>query len=124
MKVLILGAEAHEHALAWAVKKSERVTEVVCAPGNGGMAQMARCLPVNVGDLEAMVALVEAERPELTVVGPEVPLSLGIVDVLGRSGVSEHLGRRRMLRCWRRARALRSAFCSGIRFPRRLMRCA
>jgi phosphoribosylamine--glycine ligase len=86
MKVLILGAGGREHALAWAVKKSERVTEVVCAPGNGGMAQMARCLPVNVGDLDAMVALVEAERPELTVVGPEVPLSLGIVDVLTERG--------------------------------------
>ena len=86
MKVLILGAGGREHALAWAVKKSERVTQVVCAPGNGGMAQIARCLPVNVNDLAEMTALVEAERPELTIVGPEVPLSLGIVDVLIERG--------------------------------------
>jgi phosphoribosylamine---glycine ligase len=86
MKVLILGAGGREHALAWAVKKSERVTEVVCAPGNGGIAQIARCLPVNVNDLDSMVALVVAEQPELIVVGPEVPLSLGIVDVLTERG--------------------------------------
>ncbi len=86
MKVLIFGAGGREHALAWAVKKSERVTEVVCAPGNGGMAQMARCVPVSVTDLDAMVALVVAEQPELTIVGPEVPLSLGIVDELTLRG--------------------------------------
>ena len=86
MKVLILGAGGREHALAWAARKSARVTEVVCAPGNGGMAQVARCVPVNVSDLAAMVALVEAERPGLTVVGPEVPLSLGIVDALQAKG--------------------------------------
>jgi phosphoribosylamine---glycine ligase len=86
MKVLILGAGGREHALAWAVRKSARVTEVVCAPGNGGMAQIARCVPVNVSDLAAMVALAEAERPDLTVVGPEIPLSLGIVDALQAKG--------------------------------------
>lgn len=94
MKVLILGAGGREHAIAWAVLRSARVTEVVCAPGNGGMATMAtqnasqtvRCVPVNVGDLDAMVALVEAERPDLTIVGPELPLSLGIVDALTARG--------------------------------------
>ena len=82
MKVLILGSGGREHALAWAVKKSPRVTEVVCAPGNGGMAQISRCVPVNLSQLDSMIALVEAESPDLTVVGPEVPLSLGIVDAL------------------------------------------
>src|ERR1700744_608806 len=86
MKVLIFGAGGREHALAWSIKKSERVTEVVCAPGNGGMAQIARCVPVNVNDLDSMIALVVAEQPELTIVGPEVPLSLGIVDVLTERG--------------------------------------
>jgi phosphoribosylamine--glycine ligase len=87
MKVLILGSGGREHALAWAVARSQRVTEVVCAPGNGGMAQGARCVPVNVKDLEAMVGLVEAERPDLTIVGPELPLSLGIVDALAERGI-------------------------------------
>jgi len=87
MKVLILGSGGREHALAWAIKKSKRVTEVVCAPGNGGMALMGRCVPADLGELESMVAVVEAERPDLTVVGPELPLSLGIVDALRERGM-------------------------------------
>lgn len=86
MKVLILGSGGREHALAWAIRRSPRVTEVVCAPGNGGMAALARCVPANVGSMESMIALVEAERPDLTVVGPELPLSLGIVDALTQRG--------------------------------------
>ncbi|MGA2571443.1 MAG: phosphoribosylamine--glycine ligase [Terracidiphilus sp.] len=86
MKVLILGSGGREHALAWAVQRSPRVTEIVCAPGNGGMAQIARCLPVNLNDLTAMIRLAEAEQPGLTVVGPELPLSLGIVDALQERG--------------------------------------
>jgi phosphoribosylamine--glycine ligase len=87
MKVLILGAGGREHALAWAIRRSERVTDVVCAPGNGGMAQTTRCVPVDLKDLDAMVQLVEAEKPGVTVVGPELPLSLGIVDALQAKGL-------------------------------------
>ncbi len=87
MKVLILGSGGREHALAWAVKRSSRVTEVVCAPGNGGMAQIARCVPVDLKNLAAMVRLTESEKPDLTVVGPELPLSLGIVDELQQRGL-------------------------------------
>jgi phosphoribosylamine--glycine ligase len=86
MKVLILGSGGREHALAWAVKHSERVTEVVCAPGNGGIAQLARCLPVDIKDVNSMVRVVEAEQPSLTIVGPELPLSLGVVDALQQKG--------------------------------------
>ena len=87
MKVLILGSGGREHALAWAVKRSERVTEVVCAPGNGGMAQIARCIPADLKDLDSMIAVAVAEQPCLTIVGPEVPLSLGIVDALRERGL-------------------------------------
>lgn len=87
MKVLILGSGGREHALAWAVKRSKRVTEVVCAPGNGGMAQIARCVPVDLKSLDAMVRLAKAEQPGLTIVGPELPLSLGIVDALRERGL-------------------------------------
>ena len=80
MKVLILGSGGREHALAWAVKRSERVTEVVCAPGNGGIGQVARCVPVDLKSVESMVRLALAEKPGLTIVGPELPLALGIVD--------------------------------------------
>jgi len=86
MKVLILGSGGREHALAWAVKRSTRVTEVVCAPGNGGISREARCVPVNLKDVGSMIQLAEAERPDLTIVGPELPLSLGIVDELQERG--------------------------------------
>ncbi|MGA2906588.1 MAG: phosphoribosylamine--glycine ligase [Terracidiphilus sp.] len=87
MKVLIIGSGGREHALAWAVKRSPHVTEVVCAPGNGGMTQIARCIPVDLKNLAAMVRLAEAEKPDLTIVGPELPLSLGIVDELQQRGL-------------------------------------
>ena len=87
MKVLILGSGGREHALAWAVRRNASVTEVVCAPGNGGIAQVARCVPIDLKDVDAMVRLAEAERPDLTIVGPELPLSLGIVDALRQRGL-------------------------------------
>ncbi len=87
MKVLILGSGGREHALAWAAARSPRVTEVVCAPGNGGIAQTARCAPVKLNDLESMVRLAVAERPGLIIVGPELPLSLGVVDALRERGL-------------------------------------
>ncbi len=82
MKVLVIGGGGREHALVWSLKKSSRVTEIVCAPGNGGIAALARCIPVDVANLAALLAVVEHEKPALTVIGPEVPLSLGIVDEL------------------------------------------
>jgi len=87
MKVLILGSGGREHALAWAVSRSPRVSQIVCAPGNGGMAQIARCVPVDLKDVAAMIRLAEAEKPDLTIVGPELPLSLGFVDALRERGL-------------------------------------
>jgi len=87
MKVLIFGSGGREHALAWAVKRNERVTEVVCAPGNGGIAEIARCVPVDLKDLEVLVRVAVEERPDLTIVGPELPLSLGIVDAMHDLGM-------------------------------------
>jgi phosphoribosylamine--glycine ligase len=87
MKVLILGAGGREHALAWAVARSPRITEVVCAPGNGGIAQLARCVSVDLKNIDDMIRLVESEVPGLTIVGPELPLSLGIVDALQSRGL-------------------------------------
>ena len=94
MKVLVIGGGGREHAIVWSLCRSARVTEVVCSPGNAGIAQMrvqngdspVRCVPVNTGDLAAMLSVVQAERPDLTVVGPELPLSLGLVDKLMRKG--------------------------------------
>ena len=86
MKILVIGGGGREHALVWKLAQSPRVTEMLCAPGNGGIAAEARCLPLNVADLEATLALVEAEQPALTIVGPELPLSLGLVDALQARG--------------------------------------
>ncbi len=87
MKVLILGSGGREHALAWAVKRSEKVTEIVCAPGNGGIAEIARCVAVDLKDVDSMVRVALDEQPGLTIVGPELPLSLGIVDALQERGL-------------------------------------
>ncbi|MEO6909535.1 MAG: phosphoribosylamine--glycine ligase, partial [Edaphobacter sp.] len=84
MKVLVIGGGGREHAVVWSLLKSSRVNEVVCAPGNGGISRIARCVPLDVNNLASMVQTVETERPDLTVIGPEVPLSLGIVDELTR----------------------------------------
>jgi phosphoribosylamine--glycine ligase len=87
MKILVIGGGGREHALVWSISKSADVTEVVCAPGNGGISQIARCIPVDVNNLQAMVDVVAIESPALTVVGPEVPLSLGLVDALEQRGM-------------------------------------
>jgi phosphoribosylamine--glycine ligase len=84
MRILVIGGGGREHAIVWSLSKSADVTEIVCAPGNGGIAQIARCISVDVNDLQSMIDVVEAERPALTVVGPEVPLALGLVDALNQ----------------------------------------
>jgi phosphoribosylamine--glycine ligase len=80
MKVLVIGSGGREHALVWKLRQSPRVSEVICAPGNGGIADEAECLPVDVKSVDSLVALASQIRPDLTVVGPELPLMLGVVD--------------------------------------------
>jgi phosphoribosylamine--glycine ligase len=80
MKVLVLGGGGREHALVWKLGQSSRITQLYCAPGNGGMADEAECLPVDLKSLDSMVALGTRLEPDLTVVGPELPLTLGVVD--------------------------------------------
>jgi phosphoribosylamine--glycine ligase len=87
MKVVIFGGGGREHALSWAIAQSPRDPEVVCAPGNAGVAQLARCLPADLASLSSMLAVVAAEQPDLVVIGPELPLSLGLADELARRGI-------------------------------------
>jgi phosphoribosylamine--glycine ligase len=80
MKILVVGGGGREHALVWKLKQSPRVEKIWCAPGNGGISQDAECIPVDAGDVPALVNLAERLRPDLTVVGPELPLVNGISD--------------------------------------------
>ena len=80
MKVLVIGGGGREHALVWRLKESSRVDRVVCAPGNGGILAEAECLAADAGDVGGLVALAERLGPDLTVVGPELPLVRGIAD--------------------------------------------
>jgi phosphoribosylamine--glycine ligase len=80
MKVLLIGGGGREHALEWKLKQSPLVTKIWCAPGNAGIAAEAECVNVDSSDVGAIVALAEKIRPDLTVVGPELPLVNGIAD--------------------------------------------
>lgn len=80
MKILVIGGGAREHAIAWKLCRERDVSGVVCAPGNPGVAAVARCVAADPGKPADMLALAEREAIDLTVVGPELPLSLGIVD--------------------------------------------
>jgi phosphoribosylamine---glycine ligase len=81
MKILVIGSGAREHALAWKLSREPDVTGVICAPGNPGIASVARCLPADVTAPTELLAIAESQGVDLTVVGPEVPLSRGVVDV-------------------------------------------
>lgn len=80
MKVMVIGGGGREHALVWKLAASTRVEKVWCVPGNGGIAGEAECVGADAGDVAALVALAEKNAPDLTVVGPELPLVNGIVD--------------------------------------------
>jgi phosphoribosylamine---glycine ligase len=86
MKVLVIGSGGREHALVWKLRQSPRVSKVYCAPGNGGIADDAECLPANLKSVDSLLALANHVRPDLTVIGPELPLMLGVVDEFTRLG--------------------------------------
>lgn len=87
MKVLVVGSGGREHAICWKLKQSPRVTELYCAPGNAGIGKDAECVPVSAEDIPGIVALAQEKAIDLAVIGPEVPLAMGIVDALEAVGV-------------------------------------
>jgi phosphoribosylamine--glycine ligase len=87
VKVLVVGSGGREHALAWALSRSPRLSELHAAPGNPGIAALASCHPVHADDAASMVALARELRIDLVVVGPEGPLVAGLADELRRSGI-------------------------------------
>ena len=86
MKILVVGGGAREHAFAWKLAGERGVTGVVCAPGNPGIAGSARCIPADVADPRALLDIAIREQVGLTVVGPELPLSVGIADAFAAAG--------------------------------------
>ena len=87
MKVLLIGSGGREHALAWKIDQSDKVSELHCAPGNAGIAEIAACVPVKADDIIGLLGLIDRENYDFVVVGPEQPLTLGIVDALQDRGV-------------------------------------
>lgn len=87
MKVLVVGSGGREHALCWAIAKSKKLTKLYCAPGNGGITQVAECVDIEAEDITAIVQFASHEKIDLVVVGPEVPLVLGLTDKLEAANV-------------------------------------
>lgn len=87
MKVLIIGSGAREHAIAWKVAQSRRVSKIYCAPGNAGIQQIAECINIRDDDIETLLSFAVKEKIDITIVGPEIPLVLGIVDKFEEGGL-------------------------------------
>lgn len=86
MRVLLVGGGAREHALAWKLCRERTVRDLVCAPGNAGIARLARCVPLDVADPGAILDAAAREQVDFTVVGPELPLANGVADVFAAAG--------------------------------------
>ena len=87
MKALVVGGGGREHAICWKLAQSPKVTELYCAPGNGGIAQVAQCVPIKATDVEAMVAWAKEHAMDFVMVAPDDPLALGMVDELAKAGI-------------------------------------
>ena len=87
MKVLLIGSGGREHALAWKLSQSEHVKDLTCAPGNAGISEIAATVPIPADDMIGLLALIGREAYDFVIVGPEVPLALGLVDALQDMGV-------------------------------------
>ena len=87
MKVLVVGGGGREHAIVWALSKSRKVDQLFCAPGNGGIASLAECIPIKATDVEVMVAWAVSHAIDFVVVAPDDPLALGMVDAMEAAGI-------------------------------------
>ena len=87
MKALVVGGGGREHAICWKLAQSPKVTELYCAPGNGGIAQVAQCVPIKATDVEAMVAWAKEHAMDFVMVAPDDPLALGMVDAMEAAGI-------------------------------------
>ena len=87
MKILVVGGGAREHTICWKLKQSKKLAQLYCAPGNAGISQIADCLDIKADELEKLVEFSVNKKIDLVVVGPEVPLVAGLVDMLNEKGI-------------------------------------
>ena len=87
MKVLVVGSGGREHAICWSIAKSSKVTKVFCAPGNAGIGEIVDTVQINATDIDKLLDFALKEKVDLTIVGPEQPLSMGIVDLFRKKGL-------------------------------------
>lgn len=87
MRILVVGSGGREHAIIKKLSESNKVTEIICAPGNGGIAALAKCVNVSATDIDGMVALAKSENIDFAVVAPDDPLAMGMVDALENAGI-------------------------------------
>lgn len=88
MKILVIGGGGREHALVWKLKQSSRTSKIFCAPGNAGISKIATCVDIAAGDVENLLQFALTESIDLTLVGPEDPLTSGIVDIFEEKGLA------------------------------------
>ena len=87
MKVLVIGSGGREHTLVWKITQSPKASQVYCAPGNAGISQLAQCVNIEADSIEKLIDFTQKEKIDLTVVGPELPLSRGIVNEFNKQGL-------------------------------------
>lgn len=88
MKVLVVGGGGREHAICWKLAQSKKIDELYCAPGNAGIADVAKCMDIGAEDIEGICDFAVSEKIDMVVIGPEVPLAMGIVDRLEDAGIT------------------------------------
>ena len=88
MKILVIGGGGREHTLVWKLNQSPKIKKIYCAPGNGGISQIAECIPISDVDIESLINFADENQIDLTVVGPEAPLVKGIVDAFQAKGLT------------------------------------
>ncbi len=87
MKILVVGSGGREHTLCWKIAQSKKVTKVYCAPGNAGTGLVAENISIEVDEIDKIVDFCNEKNIDLAVIGPELPLTLGLVDILEKNGI-------------------------------------
>lgn len=116
MKILVIGSGGREHALVWKLSKSKHVAKIFCAPGNPGISELAECVFIDANDIESLLVFAQRNKIDLTIVGPEAPLALGVVDLFKKSDLKifgPEMGAARL----ESSKAYAKKFCERYKIP-------